>query len=72
MKEAGKKKYEPVEAGDTVRLALKQKTFRKETDPKYDSESHKVEKNNHDGMYMVDEKLHSRKDLQVFRGDVIP
>ena len=39
-----KKKYEPVEAGDNVRLALKQRTFRKETDPTYDSELHKVEK----------------------------
>ena len=33
-----KKKYEPVEAGDNVRLALKQRTFRKETDPTYASD----------------------------------
>ena len=39
-----KKKYKPVEAGDNVRLALKQRTFRKETDPTYASELHKVEK----------------------------
>ena len=32
-----RKKYEPVDAGDSVRLALKQKTFRKETDPTYDA-----------------------------------
>jgi hypothetical protein len=67
-----KKKYETVDAGDSVRLALKQKTFRKETDPTYDAELHKVEKNNHDGTYVVDGKLHSRKDLQVVRGAVIP
>ena len=67
-----RKKYEPVDAGDSVRLALKQKTFRKETDPTYDAELHKVEKNNHDGTYVVDGKLHSRKDLQVVRGTVIP
>jgi hypothetical protein len=29
-----RKKYDPVDAGDSVRL-LKQKTFRKETDPTY-------------------------------------
>lgn len=29
MKEAGKRKCEPVEANDTVRLALKQKTLKK-------------------------------------------
>ena len=51
---------------------MKQKTFRKETDPTYDAELHKVEKNNHDGTYEVDGKLHSRKDLQVVRGTVIP
>ena len=44
MKEAEDEKYEPVEAGNNVRLALKQRTFRKETDPTYDSELHKVEK----------------------------
>jgi hypothetical protein len=67
-----RKKYETVDAGDSVRLALKQKTFRKETDPTYDAELHKVEKNNHDGTYVVDGKVHSRKDLQVVRGAVIP
>ncbi len=67
-----RKKYEPVDTSDSVRLALKQKTFRKETDPTYDTELHKVEKNNHDGTYVVDGKLHSRKDLQVVRGAVIP
>ena len=67
-----KKKYEPVEAGDNIRLALKQRTFRKETDPTYDSEIHKVEINNHDGMYIVEGKMHSRNDLQVVRGNVIP
>jgi hypothetical protein len=60
-----KKKYEPVETGDNVRLALKQKTFRKETDPTYDAELHKVERNNHDGTYEVDGELHSWKELQV-------
>ncbi len=45
---------------------------RNETDPTYDAELHKVEKNNHDGTYVVDGKLHSRKDLQVVRGTVIP
>ncbi len=51
---------------------MKQKTFRKETDSTYDAELHKVGKNNHDGTYVVDGKLHSRKDLQVVRGTVIP
>ena len=45
---------------------------RKETDPTYDAELHKVEKNNHDGTYVVDGKLHSGKDLQVVCGKVIP
>ncbi len=53
-----RKKYESVETGDSVRLTLKQTTFRKETDTTYDSELHKVEKNHHDGTYMVDGKLH--------------
>jgi hypothetical protein len=61
-----------VDSGDSVRLALKQKTFRKETDPTYDAELHKVQKNNHDGTYVVEGKLHSRKDLQLVRGSVIP
>ena len=29
------KKYEDIEPGDSVRLVLKEKTFRKETDPTY-------------------------------------
>ena len=32
----------------------------------------KQKKKNHDGTYVVDRKLHSRKDLQVVRGAVIP
>ena len=75
MREAGERistKYEPVEAGDDLRLALRQKTFRKETDPTYDSELHKVQKNNHDGTYVVDGNLHPRKDLQVVRGAMTP
>ena len=70
MKEA-EKNYEPVEASDTVRLASKQMTFRKETDPTFDSELHKIESNNHDGTYMVDGKLHSRNDLQVVHCTVV-
>jgi hypothetical protein len=46
-----RKKYEPVGAGDSVRLALKQKTFRKETDPTYDAEIHEADINNHDETY---------------------
>ncbi len=43
-----REKNEPVDAGDSVHLALKQRTFRKETYPTYDAELHKVDKNNHD------------------------
>jgi len=55
-----------------VRLALKEKTFRKETDPTYGKELHQVEINNHNGLYMVDGILHTRKDLQLVKGQVIP
>ncbi len=35
-------------------LQLKEKTFRKESDPTYDTELHQVEINNHNGVYIVD------------------
>ena len=66
------KNYEDIKEGDSVRLALKEKTFRKETDPTYGKELHQVEINNHNGLYMVDGILHSRKDLQLVRCAVIP
>ena len=45
------KNYEDIQEGDSVRLALKEKTFRKETDPTYGKEIHQVEINNHNGIY---------------------
>ena len=55
-----------------MRLQLKEKTFRKESDPRYSTELHQVERNNNDGVYIVDGAPHSRKDLQLVRGAVIP
>jgi len=64
------KNYDDISDGDTVRLALKEKTFRKESDPTYTQDLHKVQVNRHDGVYMVDGVLHSRKDLQLVKGQV--
>jgi len=65
IKKRGKvKKYEDINEGDSVRLQLKEKTFRKESDPTYGTELHQVELNNNDGVYIVDGEPHSRKDLQ--------
>ncbi len=36
------------------------------------TELHQVEINNHNGVYIVDGVPHSRKDLQLVRGAVIP
>jgi hypothetical protein len=66
------KNYEDIKEGDSVRLQLKEKTFRKESDPRYGTELHQVELNNHNGLYIVDGTPHSRKDLQLVRGVVIP
>ena len=65
------KNYEDIKEGDSVRLALKEKTFRKETDPTYGKELHQVEINNHNGLYIVDGTPHSRKDLQLVRGGAV-
>ncbi len=65
------KKYEEIKEGDSVRLQLKEKTFRKESDPTFGIELHQVELNNHDGVYIVDGVPHSRKDLQLVRGGVV-
>jgi hypothetical protein len=65
------KKYEDINEGDSVRLQLKEKTFRKESDPTYGTELHQVELNNHNGVYIVDGVPHSRKDLQLVRGGVV-
>ncbi len=51
---------------------MKEKTFRKESDPTYGKEIHNVEIINHKGIYIVDGMPHSRKDLQLVRGAVIP
>ena len=64
------KNYDDISDGDTVRLALKEKTFRKESDPTYSQDLHKVQIDNHNGLYMVDNVLHSRKDLQLVKGQV--
>jgi hypothetical protein len=65
------KKYEEINEGDSVRLQLKEKTFRKESDPRYGTELHQVELNNNNGVYIVDGVPHSRKDLQLVRGGVV-
>ena len=70
-KQSRVKKYEDINEGDSVRLQLKEKTFRKESDPTFGTELHQVELNNHDGVYIVDGVPHSRKDLQLVRGRVV-
>ena len=65
------KKYEEIKEGDSVRLQLKEKTFRKESDPRYGTELHQVELHKNDGVYIVDGVPHSRKDLQLVRGGVV-
>jgi hypothetical protein len=64
------KNYDDITDGYTVRLALKEKTFRKESEPTCNQDLHKVQTNNHNGLYMVDGSLHSRKDLQLVKGTV--
>ncbi len=71
-KRGGVKKYEDINEGDFVRLALKEKIFRKESDPTYGKELHNVDINIHNGVYIVNGVPHSRKDLQLVRGAVIP
>ena len=72
IKKKGKvKKYEEIKEGDSVRLQLKEKTFRKESDPRYGTELHQVELDKNDGVYIVDGVPHSRKDLQLVRGGVV-
>jgi len=72
IRERGRtKNYDQIEAGDTVRLALKEKKFRKESDPTYSQDLNTVVTNNHNGLYIVDGKLHTRKDLQLVKGAVI-
>ena len=72
IRERGRtKNYDQIEPGDMVRLALKEKKFRKESDPTYSQDLNKVVSNNHNGLYIVDGKLHSRKDLQLVKGAVI-
>ncbi len=53
-------------------LQLIEKTFRKESDPTYSTELHQVDLNNHNGVYIADGVLHSRKKLQLVLGTVIP
>jgi hypothetical protein len=65
-------KYEDIEPGDAVRLAVESKQFRKQTAPRFSQELHIVQGDQHNGVYKVDGKLHSRKYLQLVRGDVIP
>ena len=65
------KKYEEIKEGDSVRLQLKEKTFRKDSDPRYGTDLHQVELNHHDGVYIVDGVPHSRKDLQLVRGGAV-
>ena len=55
--------YPEINEGDDVLLAMKEKTFRKESDPNFDDQVYKVEKNLHNGVYKVGNTLHSRKDL---------
>ena len=72
IRERGRtKNYDQIEAGDTVRLALKEKKFRKESDPTYSHDLNTVVTNEHNGLYIVDGKLHTRKDLQLVKGAVI-
>lgn len=66
------KNYEEVRPGDTVRLQLKEKSFRKESDPTYTKDLYTVQANRHNGLYIVDGDLHTRKDLQLVKGTVIP
>ncbi len=66
------KKFEDINEGGSVWLQLKEKTFRKVSDPTYGTELHQVDINNHNGVYIVDGVPHSRKDLQLVRGAVIP
>jgi hypothetical protein len=53
-----------------VRSALEEKTFKKESDPTYSRDLHKVQSNNHHGSSMVENVLHTRKDLQLVKGTV--
>jgi hypothetical protein len=50
------KNYGNVNDGDTVRL--------------YSQDLHKVQSNNHNGLYIVDGSLRSRKDLHLVKGQV--
>ena len=55
--------YPEINEGDEVLLAVKEKKFRKESDPTFDDQVYKVQKNQHNGVHKVGNTLHSRKDF---------
>jgi hypothetical protein len=66
LKKAKVKKYPKVNEGDTVRLPIKYKeTEKKGYKQQWSTELYAVEKNLHNGLYEVDERLHPRKNLQI-------
>ena len=70
LKRAHIKNYPEVKEGDEVRL-LETHKFRKNWDPRFSSELHTVEANEHNGVYIVDGKAHARRDLKVVKGAVV-
>ena len=63
LKRAHKKNYEEISEGTEVRLAKVTK-FQKGYDPHFTDDTFKVQKDQHDGLYQVNGKLYTRKDLK--------
>jgi hypothetical protein len=68
-KEQKKSDYPKLEIGDNVRVPVINKIHKGYKDS-FSMETHKVEEVNR-GLYTVDGSLHTRKDLQLVKGNVI-
>ena len=66
MKRGKTKQYEPIKEGDMVRIPVIHKV-EKGYKQQWSYELHKVEHNNHDGIYTVNGELYPRKELQLVR-----
>jgi len=66
MKRAKIKNYPDLDVGDTVRIPVINKVA-KGYKQQWTYETHKIEKNNHDGTYTVNGEFYPRKELQLIK-----
>jgi hypothetical protein len=68
MKKAKTKNYPKVNEGDSVRIPIKYKeTEKKGYNQQWSTELYTVDKNLHNGLYEVNDRVHPRKDLQLVK-----